>query len=1230
MIAALRPRSDAQDGSVTLAKRDRDGGLRHFSGRRGALAVLLVGLVGLGLVGAGAWVWHSRNLADRETQVRALAESTSGNLSRALLQYRDLLSGSGALFNQDQLTRVQYVEYLQAEGFGTNRFPGLVGIGFVQFVLPGEVAGFLDTLSSQGIAASLDPPGQRSQYCLGSYADWKNLAVSVPLFGYDVCTVPALSQVLSKATATGEGQILKGSTLDKAYSSDFLMIQPVYKGLASSTSARAQLITGWAIAITDGPQLLESIRPPAGLELLVKSSSSGSSGTAELLRWPASLEDSGNWNGSYTFDVGGTWTLRFRATSYLVTSGTGSGGPVAFLVVGLVAVLLLVAFLWSLLGTRSRAVQEADRATASLRLHERRFERLVDNSSDVIAVVNDRAELVYANPAGKTVLGLEPASELGNDMLELIHRDDRRRAADAFARDISEPGTHPPSVYRFRTATDEWRFLELKATNCLEDPAVRGVVMNVRDVTESTNLARALRTLARANEILIHASQEPLLLQDTCRAIAEAGDYPLAWVGYVEHDDEHSVKPVASAGCSEYLGEICASWADDEYGHGPIGEAIRTRSVQNIHDLRKTKSFANNRESATRFGLRANCVLPLEVGAEVVGILAIYASEPNAFGRAEVGLLRELAGSLAYGIGRIRDASSLEESEARFRILAATAPIGILEVSRELSVVFANPRMSEITGRTFEDLMRRGWIDAIEPDDLPALMALIDRVSPEREKLVATFRVRRPDGETRHVKVLASPKGAEVGSGYVVTVEDVSEEVRAQEELAHQAFYDTLTGLPNRALLLDRLNQELSRRRRNGSSVALLFLDLDRFKTVNDSLGHDTGDLVLKVVADRFKHVIRAGETAARFSGDEFVFIVRDIRQTDDAHKAAKRILDVLEVPIRAAGQELVVTGSIGLVIPERHIDAATVLRNADTAMYQAKEAGRNRIEVFDESLHYRMRRRLEVEAELRRALDLEEFELHYQPGIDLESGMPMAAEALVRWHHPERGMVAPLDFIPVAEELGLIVPIGRWVLEKSLAQLAAWDANADGPRLGVLGINLSARQLDDSNTPDLVSALLERYAIVPGRVALEVTESVIMSDGANTRRSLRAFKDLGLRVAIDDFGTGYSSLAYLHTLPVTTVKIDRSFVVRLEGPDNSVPVVKAIVDMSHAMGLRVVAEGVSDERLCTLVREIGCDVAQGYYWTKPLPVDTFEKWWRGAEALNVPSAKVSRSSDGL
>ena len=908
----------------------------------------------------------------------------------------------------------------------------------------------------------------------------------------------------------------------------------------------------------------------------------------------------------------------------IVASLAAGNTPVAELLTGY-WIIPWVAALQILFVRRVLTMESASRTVEQrLQASRARFMALVAGSSDLIALLNERAELEYANPAAERLLGLVPEDFIGRNMLELVHPDDLEIVAAALSRDLAQPGVHPPAVYRLQAASGEWRHLEVTATNCLDDPAIGGIVINARDISEQTNLTRALRTLGQANQTLVHASDETSLLVDTCKTIVDAGGYRLAWIGYAEHDAECTVRPVAWSGHLDYLNEIHVSWGDNERGNGPIGTAIRSGSVQVAEDLRHTGAALENLTAVAKYGFLTSCVLPLRVGGEVIGALSIYAVEPRAFGPSEVGLLSELGDALAYGIGRLRDADSLHASEERFRVLAGSSPIGILEVSSATLVEYANPRAAKIAGRDVEELMGRGWIDAVHPEDAPALLGLVERGRSNSEDVTTTFRVLRLDGEIRHVRMAASARDPELDSGYVVTVEDVTEEVMAQEELAHQAFHDTLTGLPNRALFLDRLNQELAQHRRGGPKIAVLFLDLDRFKIVNDSLGHEMGDAVLKELGERFTYAVRAGETAARFSGDAFIFIIRDVRDIQDSVIAAKRLLALLELPIHRAGEDLSVTGSIGIVIPTADADAGIILRDADTAMYQAKEAGGNTYALFDEDLHRRSVARLTMEGELRRALARNELEVHYQPAVEPASGRPLAAEALIRWNHPTRGMVPPLEFISVAEDSGLIKPIGNWVFEQSMSQLASWDAQEGGPRLFVLAVNLSARQLADPETPNMVREVLERYGIAANRSALEITESAVMADNESTRSSLKAFQDLGLQVAIDDFGTGYSSLAYLHTLPVTTVKVDRSFIGRLGGVDDSTPVVHAIVEMSHAMGLGVVAEGVEDAQQGFRVAKLGCDLAQGFYWAQPMRAADFADWWRDAEQRSRPGAEDS------
>ena len=406
----------------------------------------------------------------------------------------------------------------------------------------------------------------------------------------------------------------------------------------------------------------------------------------------------------------------------------------------------------------------------------------------------------------------------------------------------------------------------------------------------------------------------------------------------------------------------------------------------------------------------------------------------------------------------------------------------------------------------------------------------------------------------------------------------MTEEVSATEALAFQAMHDSLTGLPNRALFLDRLDVELSHAARTGSGLAVMFLDLDRFKVVNDGLGHQAGDDLLKAVALRFLGVVRAGETVARLGGDEFTFIFHDVEGPTKAAAVAERLLRVLDQPIVVDGGEVVVAGSIGIVLPGPGAQAAAVLRDADAGMYRAKESGRGRFEIFDDAQRRAVVERLTIESELRQGIEDGELRLHYQALVSPSTGSVVGVEALVRWEHPTRGMLLPDEFVPVAEETGLIVALGAWVFETAAADCGRWDVDEQVPRLEILAVNVSARQLASSMLCPMVSEALRLDGIEPGRVSVEITESVIMSEDDVTRRSLADLRKLGVGMAIDDFGTGYSSLAQLSRLPVSLVKIDKSFVDRIDMDPKGGPIVVAIVEMAHALGLRVIAEGVERE----------------------------------------------------
>jgi diguanylate cyclase (GGDEF)-like protein len=431
------------------------------------------------------------------------------------------------------------------------------------------------------------------------------------------------------------------------------------------------------------------------------------------------------------------------------------------------------------------------------------------------------------------------------------------------------------------------------------------------------------------------------------------------------------------------------------------------------------------------------------------------------------------------------------------------------------------------------------------------------------------------------------------------------ERKRSEVELAHQALHDSLTSLPNRALFYDRLGQALTRVGRHSTAAAVLFLDLDRFKVVNDSLGHSAGDRLLVAVAERLSRVLRSGDTAARFGGDEFVILCEDITGERQAIAIAGRIAEELSAPFNIDNDEVFVHTSVGIALAtQAGARPEALIRDADAAMYRAKERGGGVYEVFDDQMRERAVRRMETENALHRALDRGEFVMHYQPIVKMGTGALSGVEALVRWEHPERGLVMPGDFIGAAEETGLIIALGAWVFESACRQSAEWSKKArSGPSVR-MSVNVSARQCGH---PDLVATfgeILARTGADPASLCLEITETALMEDMEASESTLAALKALGLAVALDDFGTGYSSLRALQRFPVDVVKIDRSFIAPIERDPQEAAIVAAVISLSHALGLQTVAEGIETIAQVDRLRALGCDMAQGYYFAKPVPPD--------------------------
>jgi diguanylate cyclase (GGDEF)-like protein/PAS domain S-box-containing protein len=565
------------------------------------------------------------------------------------------------------------------------------------------------------------------------------------------------------------------------------------------------------------------------------------------------------------------------------------------------------------------------------------------------------------------------------------------------------------------------------------------------------------------------------------------------------------------------------------------------------------------------------------------------------------------------------------EQLARFEAMYHGAPIGIAMISPEGHVLESNAALRDILGYSAEELAERPFSSYTHPDDVGENSSVFREVmAGERDGYRMEKRYVRKDGATvwGNVSVSLVRDAAGAPSFAVGMLENVTERKLAEEALKRQAelnrrqeLHDSLTGLPNRVLFRERIEQALRRAEREGDQVGVLLMDLDRFKEVNDALGHHAGDALLSEVGRRLPAVLRASDTVARLGGDEFGMLLLSPGGAEGVVPLVERIQRSLEEPVVVSDLPLEIEASIGVAIyPADGVDSETLLRRADVAMYSAKESNLP-YAFFDEASHHQDPTRLTLVAELRRALEERELVLHYQPKAVLEGAAITSVEALVRWQHPERGLLAPDEFIGLAERTGLIRPLTLYVIDQALRQCRAWQA--EGLELSV-AVNLSARNLLDFEFPARVEELLERRQVERGRLELEITESTMLADPARTKLILDRLSGMGVRLSIDDFGTGYSSLAYLKRLPVDEIKIDRSFVMNMAHDEDDAVIVRSTIDLGRNLGLEVVAEGVETVEAWERLKALGCTIAQGYYLSPPVAPERLAEWLRSKAAVSL------------
>jgi diguanylate cyclase (GGDEF)-like protein/PAS domain S-box-containing protein len=750
----------------------------------------------------------------------------------------------------------------------------------------------------------------------------------------------------------------------------------------------------------------------------------------------------------------------------------------------------------------------------------------------------------------------------------------RHTEADGYVRYISVSG-----MPRFRR-TDEFA----------------GYLGISRDVTTDVQLhiisdleVSVMQLLAgTAYEEAVHASMRLI-----CKKLA------FQWGRYWEAGRKHSVLRLKdSTQTKEQVATREIPIDDDaEDGDSIVIRSFKTQQRM-LATLESTQASAGSSGAAQK-----GIAIPLKSRSGRFGVLE-FRSDRVDYPKARFSkFLAHLAAQVGIAHDRDQAIEGLRDSENRFASTFELAAIGLCHVGAGGRIIHVNRSMTEILGFTRQELLEKNVADITHPDDLDRTSDLIERLGKrEIDSFEVEKRYLRKDGRPVWVRIKTVMKWNVRGEPlyHVSVVEDISARKSAEEKIEHMATHDELTGLLNRAMFNELLSQSVSSQERDPTnSCAVLFVDLDRFKNINDSLGHQAGDVVLKTVAGRIKDTIRESDSVARFGGDEFVVLLDTIDQPADAEHVARKILSALTEPVRVRNQECRVTASVGVAVcPEDGDEAQTLIRNADVAMYSAKQSGRNDLERFSVDLTPTIINRIRLETQLQYALERQEFRIVYQPRVDAKSGRIIGAEALLRWWNAELGTIPPVQFIPIAEDTGLIIPIGRWLLQAACEQQFAWRERGLRP-IGI-SVNLSPKQFADPRLLDTVQESLDQAGMEPEYLELEITEGMLMADLERAIATATELRSLGVKLAIDDFGTGYSSLMQLKRFPLDTLKIDRSFIRDLPGNRDDRAISEAIIAMGKTLGVSVVAEGIENEAQSELLKDLNCDEFQGFLFGKP------------------------------
>ena len=883
-------------------------------------------------------------------------------------------------------------------------------------------------------------------------------------------------------------------------------------------------------------------------------------------------------------------------------------------------------------GSAERPARSADRASAptspAAEANER-FRLLFDRASVGIISVDRDGRAVEANPAVERMLGYGPGEMLGVSFTTFTHPDDVEVSKENYRGMVEDGRSSYEYEKRYVRRDGEIIWCRVNVWTDAGAPDSNQVaIAMIEDVTQAKLAELALQEKATRLERIISTQRDIAAaasgdLEQVMQVIVERAQALTRAEGAMIHliEGEDVVTRAASGIATRFL-----------HNRRPLNQSISRFAIAAREPLLIEYAENDPRLNAQLqklVGDRSHICVPLFAGDRPVGAVSVMStSEDERLNEEDRQTLELLAGVLSEGVSRAAESEAKRkqlDALARFEAIYEGALSGVLLISADGQVIDANPAMVQLLGVQSAGEIERVFAHYVHPEDRDSVLTAVrELLASDSNSLHQQHRLVRADERVIWVSASLSIVRDTDGrpSFGILMVQDETERKAAEEALLrqselneHQALHDSLTDLPNRTLFRDRIEQAIAIAKREGGQLAVAMMDLDRFKDVNDSLGHHAGDALLVEIGRRLRSTLRCSDTVARLGGDEFGLLISKPRGKRDAVVVIEKIRAALEQPVVVDGLGLPAEGSIGIAMyPQHGEDVETLLRRADVAMYSAKEEKAGYV-FYDGSRSESDPARLTLVSELRRAIEQHELVLYYQPKAALASGAVDSVEALLRWNHPTRGLVGPDEFIPLAQQTGLIKPLTLYVLDEALSQCRDWQRA--GLTLGV-AVNLSVRNLLDAEFPDQVRRLLEKWRVDPSRLELEITESTVLSDPVRTKRVLDKLSAMGVVLSIDDFGTGYSSLSYLSQLPVNEIKIDRSFVMNMAESSGDAVIVRSTIDLARNLGLQVVAEGVETEQAWDELSELGCTLAQGYYLSRPVPAAELTEWLRSRPPVSA------------